>query len=110
MRYEPTGNFVLIEMETFEAEIKDGALAGFVTHSQSEKKREQHGNRNGVIKAFGPTCFIGVDGCKSPSDWGVKVGDRVEFSRYEGNECAMEGFENYRLIPDTTIIAVLRGE
>lgn len=108
--YKPCGFFVLVEIEEVEDKIKEGALAGFVTQTVSEHKREQEGQAIGVIRAFGPTCFKGFSGCDGPEDWGVKIGDRVEFNRYDGKKCLAKGFENHRLISDNNIVAVLECE
>ena len=109
MNYKPCGYYILVEMDKISAEIEEGALKGFALDSK-EIKREQGGHAIGTIKAFGPTCFLGFEGCESPADWGVSLGDRVEFNRYDGKECLEQGFENYRLIPDSNIVAILEGD
>ena len=107
--YRPCGYFVLVKMDEVDDKIKEGALAGFVTSTKSEHVREQEGYAIGTIMAFGPTAFKGFEGCESPKDWGCEVGDRVEFNRYDGKKCLADGFENYRLISDQNIVAVLEG-
>jgi len=109
MQYKPVGYYILVEMDKISEEIEEGALAGFQLDSK-EVKREQHGHAIGTIKAFGPTCYKGFEGCESPDDWGVKVGDRVEFNRYDGKECLAEGYEHFRLIPDSNIVAILESK
>ena len=101
--YKPCGYYILVEMES----IEETTESGIVIATKNELKREQRGHAIGVIKAFGPTCYKGFEGCNSPDDWGIAVGDRVEFNRYDGKECLEEGYENYRLVPDSNIVAKL---
>lgn len=115
----PTGYYILIEMETVEQTITEGALKDFVLHSPDENQREQTGHDVGVIKDFGPTVFTGFAGIPEEKGnttfsnidraemWGCKVGDKVEFNRYDGKVPRMEGYENYRIIQDQHIIAVI---
>lgn len=104
--YKPCGFFVLVEIE----EVEETTESGIVIATRNELKREQEGQAIGVIKEFGPTCFKGFSGCDGPEDWGVSIGDRVEFNRYDGKKCLAKGFENHRLISDNNIVAVLESE
>lgn len=104
--YRPVGYFVLIQME----EVEKTTESGIIIASKAEHQREQEGYAIGVIKAFGPTCYKGFEGCDGPLDWGVKIGDRIEFNRYDGKKCLEPGYENFRLITDQNIVAVLEEE
>lgn len=107
MKIKPAGYFVLVDVTPAEAVTKGGIV---LTRDTIEK--EQAIEETGVIVAFGPTCFVGMRGCEredipAPEQWGLKVGDKVEFKKYEGKRSFVEGLENYRYIPDTHIIGVI---
>ena len=79
--YKPCRYYVLIEMEAVEETYGDSKI---VVATKNELNREQEGQAIGIIRSFGPTCFKGFEGCESPEQWGVEVGDRIEFNRYSG--------------------------
>lgn len=110
MSLKPCGHYVLVEDEVFENVSKGGIIVA----SMTEAEREQRGIEYGRIVAFGPLAYKDVKGCRSPEDWGVQIGDLVEYSgRYEGKESAfcrenrVEGKKRLRLIPDLSIVSVL---
>jgi co-chaperonin GroES (HSP10) len=102
-KLRPVGYQVMIEME----EVEETTESGIVIATHTELKREQHGHSIGWIRAFGPICYKGFEGCESPEDFGVQIGDKVEFSRYDGKESIVEHLSNYRIIPDVNIIQVV---
>ena len=110
----PTGHYVLVEDEAVE-QVSSG---GIVLATNTEHMREQRGQDVGRILAFGPIAFKDIKGCKTPEDWGVSVGDLVEYTgRYEGKESAFVregkvGDETLRLrlIPDLSIVSKLIEE
>ena len=116
MKTEPLGFYVLIEMDGVSNTIQGGALAGFKLSSDAEHKREQGASETGTVLAFGPTAYLGFSGCEGPEDWGVKVGDRVEYERYDGKPSLFDKdgqpakLEDRRLryIPDSKIIGVIK--
>ncbi len=74
-------------------------------------KKEREGRDVGEIMDIGPVAYLGYKGCvdlKGPEDWGVKIGDIVEFRRYDGKIPRTEGFENYRWLNDEDIIGVVK--
>ena len=97
-------------MDVVEREVKDGALAGFQLTTDKEYEREENGHCVGRIKAFGPTAFLGHEGCESPGDWGVELGDLVEFYRYDGKIPLFDTERRYRLINDSDILMVINDE
>lgn len=107
----PCGHYVLVEDESVE-EVSSG---GIFLSSPKEKTREQEGQQIGRIVAFGPIAYKDVKGCKVPSDWGVAINDRVEYTgSYEGkksaffrNNKAEESGKFLRLVPDTSIVSKL---
>lgn len=112
----PLGFYVLIEMQEVQ-EVSDGGIVLAI-----DKKREQDAVDIGVVKAIGPIAFCGLDGCDpnryppshpyhkaAPHEiWGVKVGDKVEYRRYEGK--LSNAGKNLRYIPDTQIIGVIDND
>jgi co-chaperonin GroES (HSP10) len=94
-------------------EVSEVSEGGIVIATKVEHEREQNGHDVGVIKAFGPTCFMGFKGIDESlvtesraMSYGVKVGDKVEFNRYDGKKPRDPKLENYRLIQDEHIVGV----
>lgn len=105
---KPLGFYVLIEMD----EIENLSAGGIVLATHTEHKREQNACEAGIVIAFGPLAFQGFHNCEGPEDWGVAVGDRVEYERYEGKAsqydkegkvCELQD-RRLRFIPDSKII------
>ena len=109
----PAGHYILIEMAEVSEEVTDGALAGFKLRSDFEQKREQSGHDIGTVVAIGPLAYVGFDGCEGATgeeraaSWGFKVGDTVEFLRYEGKLLEHPDYPNHRIIPDDKILMVV---
>lgn len=116
MSIEPRGYYVLIEMDEIDEKSKGGIILG-------DKDRRQEACDIGTIKAIGPTAFRGVPGC-DPTEyppghefhrlmphqiWGVDVGDRVEYRRFEGKLSGEDGCDRMRYIPDTQILGKAGG-
>lgn len=107
---KPCGYYVLVDVTETEKVTKGGIVL-----PEDLTKKEQAVEETGTIIAFGPTCFVGMRGCdgedKPPhSQWGLEVGDKVEFKKYEGKKSYVKGHENYRYIPDTHIMGVIDNE
>lgn len=107
VNFKPTGFKVLIQAE----EVLTETESGIVFASNEYKEREENGIDIGKVLAFGPIAYKGYAGCNGPEDWGVKVGDKVEFVRNFGKksrlaidrkECA-----NWRIINDSDIVGVI---
>jgi len=114
---EPLGHYILVEPMKVKNETESGIYLG-------DNQREQSACEFGVVKAFGPTCFVGVQGC-DPGDyptghpyhkmaphqiWGLEIGDRVEYRRYEGKNTGIKNIGDLRYIPDMQIIGKVTGE
>ena len=107
MKLKPAGYFVLVDVKKAEQKSEGGILL-----TQDYQDKLNVGEETGTVVAFGPTCFIGMRGCErtdipAHEQWGVNVGDKVEFKKYEGKRSYIKGFENYRYIPDTHILGVV---
>lgn len=108
---KPFGYHVLIKV----IPVKFKSAGGILLHSKEELQRENSGRDIGRIIAFGPTAYLGFEGCKCPADWGVKVGDIVDLSgRYDGKETAAkdydEKYSGYRYVLDSDIVGGLGDE
>lgn len=105
MKMIPCGFQVLIEME----KVERVSAGGIITHTNTEFQREQNGHDVGRIIAFGPLAFVGFD-CSTPEEWGVKIGDLVEFRRYDGKIPRHDDEIKYRCINDSDILMVIESE
>lgn len=115
MMIKPTGYYILVKMEKVEQTLKGGALDGFVLSTNNEHEREQNGHDVGVLVALGPTSFNGFKGIDADNveeraaQWGVSIGDKIEFNRYDGKIPSHPDFVDYRIIQDAHIIGVIDG-
>lgn len=109
MILKPTGYYVLIKME----KIEEKSTGGIILSTKEELERESSGHDIGIISAIGPTAWTGFQGCtedtaeKRAAQWGCKIGDKVEFSRYDGKTPRYEEFKDCRIIQDAHIIGVI---
>lgn len=105
----PCGTTVLIEVEPVDETFENSTIV----RPTKDTKREFGGRDIGRILAFGPYCYkdFKLDGkALEPEQWGCKVGDLVEFNRYDGKVPRLaekdDRYKNYRLISDNDILAV----
>lgn len=96
----PFGHYVLLKLTKYET-LTDW---GFQTDTTDMAKREQEGQEVGEVMEFGPTAYMGFSGFEGPDAWGIKIGDIVEFKRYEGKKCELPGYELFHYIPDSLLI------
>src|SRR6478752_10367213 len=103
MKIKPAGYFVLVDVTP----VKSTTESGIILSSDTVMK-EQMAEETGTIIAFGPTAFVGMRGCDQEGSvltpyqqWGLQVGNKVEFKRFEGKKSYVKGYENFRYIPDT---------
>lgn len=92
----PIGDKVVVEV--FEEEEK---TAGGIFLPDTAKKKPQEGR----VVAVGPGRVL-QDGTRAPIL--VKVGDRVIFSKYGGNEVEVDGKE-YTILDEDQIYAIREG-
>ena len=112
MKIKPLGFYVLIEM----VEVEKTSAGGIILNT-NEVSREQEATSVGYVRAIGPTAFSGYPGCEAehpdvtPADcWGLEIGQKIEYRRFEGKTSAAEGYEKYRYIPDSHIIGAIEDE
>lgn len=122
MKIKPLGFYVLIEMITVE-NVSEG---GIVLPDDMINK-EQDATDTGYVRAIGPTAYEGYPGCdKTESDvymgmpldvqipphecWGLEIGQKIEYRKFEGKKSSVPGYENYRYIPDSHIIGAIDDE
>ncbi len=105
---KPCGTKVLIKIIPYENISQGGIIMG----TANEVERERKGRDIGELISFGPLAFKGYKGCldiEGPEDWGCKLGDIVEYRRYDGKIPRIDGYEDYRYIDDEDIIAVIEN-
>lgn len=107
---KPVGTLVLIELPEMEEKSRGGIIL-----TEDTAKREQKASEQGRVIDIGPCAYVGWAGCEQPDtpaheQWGIRVGDWVEFRKYEGKASVIEGYERYRYIPDTHIVGRIDNE
>lgn len=121
MKIKPLGFYVLIEMEVVEE-----VSAGGIILDRDLVSKEQDATDTGYVRAIGPTAYAGYPGCDPENkgldhegelivaqphkQWGLEIGDKIEYRKFEGKTSSAEGYENYRYIPDSHIIGVISDE
>jgi len=110
MKIKPLGHFVLIEVRKVEKATASGILL-----PDDLINKEQATTEFGVVIDIGPCAYVDWAGCTKPDipahiQWGIKIGDEIEFRKYEGKACGQPGYENFRYIPDKDIIGVITHE
>lgn len=110
MKPKATGSFILVELPPVEEKSKGGIIL-----TDDTSKREQRASEQGVVIDIGPCAYVGWSGCENPDipahkQWGIDIGDHVEFRKYEGKACVIEGYDRYRYIPDTHIVGRIDNE
>lgn len=83
--------------------VEERTKGGIIIPNQF-KDREKYQVDTGVIIATGALCFTNPDWTDKP-----KVGDRVMFNRYAGDLIKGQDGEDYRLLNDREIAAVVGG-
>ncbi len=94
MKIRPIGDKVVVEV----LEEEDKSAGGLYLPDSAKKKPTQ-----GKVVAVGDGKIL-EDGSRAPMS--VKVGDRVLFSKYGGNEVAVNGSE-YTILDEDQIYAII---
>ena len=124
MKIKPLGFYIIVEMET----VRKG---GLIELPEDIIAKEQDATSIGYVRAIGPTAFAGYPGCDINDSsapltaveqlsgmtsatphgcWGLEVGQKIEYRKFEGKKSAVKGYENYRYIPDSHIIGAIEDE
>ena len=107
MNLKPCGYYILIEIPA----KQDKAESSSIIIPKEFEDAEISASDIGIVRGIGPGAFSGVAaadgmvGVKGAEKWGFTLGDKVEFTRYDGKRPSIEGYENYRFIQDQHIIA-----
>jgi len=107
----PCGDRILVKLD----DVEEKSAGGIIMATASEREREQVGQDCGVVISLGPLIFLDYEGLgDTPEDrtasYGVKVGDRVTFDRYEGKAPRVVGYERHRLIRSMAIQGVVKTD
>ena len=75
--------------------------------------RDAEAMKVGMVIAFGPTSLAGYElpnkeVTRGPTDYGVAVGDFVEYHRHEGSLCSYGQFSDYRVLPAQKLYVVYK--
>lgn len=95
----PTGGHVLVKADPVEAKTKGGIYLPDTTRDQ-----EQRAATMGTVVAVGPSAWMDLD---DGHPW-AEVGDHVSYAKYAGVEMIGKDEQNYVLINDNDILAVLQ--
>ncbi len=106
MKLKACGYYVLIEIPG-----KEEAASSLIHIPKEFEDAEISASDVGIVRDIGAGAFSGMEAVngatatKRAEAWGFKVGDTVEFTRYDGKRPSTEGYENYRFIQDQHIIS-----
>jgi co-chaperonin GroES (HSP10) len=89
----PAGYRVLVKPDKIEETTEGGIII-----AQQHQEQYQRAQQVGTIIAMGPCAYF-----DQPQDW-CEEGDRVMFSRYEGDIVTGTDGEDYRVINDKAVI------
>ncbi len=94
MNVRPLADRVLIKPLAREETTKSGIV---IPDTAKEKPQE------GVVEAVGPGRLL-ENGSKAPPE--VKVGDRILYAKYAGNEFKLDG-DDYLILSERDVLAVM---
>ena len=125
MKIKPLGFYIIVEMEKV-------TTGGVIELPEDIIAKEQDATSVGYVRAIGPTAYCGYPGCdenieltegeyrntavtvrkevKPHECWGLEIGQKIEYRKFEGKKSAVKGYENYRYIPDSHIIGAIEDE
>jgi len=103
-----TGPYALVRM----VEPEEISTGGIIIPTDD---REQEAMSIGMVIAFGPTALAGYElplkkVTRGPGDYGLNVGDFVQFEAYEGRLCVYAQFNTYRVLPAHSIRLVYKEQ
>ena len=125
------GYFILVEMEGASKEVV--SEGGIIVETETTLKIRTQDSCFGWVRGIGPTAYMDYPGCDrytkggillrwlkrimtgcdmytkdasiaAARQWGIEIGDYVEYRPHEGMACRVKGFENFRYIPDNRIM------
>lgn len=107
---EVCGYYIFIEVPSIDE--KKPKIDGFVMPAGYEDA-EIGASDVGIVRGIGPCAFSGVAatngkiGIEGAKVWGFEIGDKVEFTRYDGKRPSGESAGRYRYIQDQHIISTV---
>lgn len=109
MQIRAKGHYVLVEQEP----IEETTESGIIIATETLRKQQQEACGRGKIVDIGPTAYKGFAGCNSAEDWGIKIGDWVQFPSHEGTKALDKSNtvnERLRFIPASKILGAYENE
>jgi co-chaperonin GroES (HSP10) len=97
---KPVGISILVKPDEFEQTTE----SGIVISSNAQQEREEMGQTDGIVIAIGEYAFYDERGPR------CSVGDRVIYTKYAGMVRKGIDGEEYRLMKDDDIKAILEKE
>lgn len=103
---QPIGPYVLVKM----LEPEDLSNGGIIIPTDD---RDQSAMRVGLVLAHGPTALAGYglpdrELTRGPHDYGLEIGDFVEYERHAGKIVSYAQFKGYRVLSDRDIYMVYK--
>jgi len=99
-KVQPIGDFVLVLPD----QAAEKTTGGIITGSDDERERVSLASETGVIVALGDTAFVwNSDRTRAFTGKKPKVGDRVFFARYSGQQHTGKDGKFYMLMFDKSI-------
>lgn len=108
MNLEVTGHRVLLKMNQFDTEVKEGALAGFKLDVGDDWRRERAATQLGEVIQIGPMAWRSFDGDDPNWKPWAKVGDVVYFAKY-AYKTVMDGDDEYIIVNDEDIQCIVHN-
>lgn len=94
-------------------EIEEKSQGGIIVQSGKDIRGEHERMRVGMVVDFGPTALAGYElpgdkKTKGPKDYGICIGDFVEYDRHAGRLCSYKQFEKYRVLAAEDLYTVYK--
>jgi chaperonin GroES len=96
---EPTGHHVLVKPDV----VREKTSGGIYIPDEA-RQNEQRGATKGILVAIGPTAWVDLANGKP---W-AKVNDYVSYARHAGINMKGSDDEDYTLLNDQDILAILK--
>lgn len=86
------------------------AYVGYPGCERIKATRENPGCHTIDVAELGFMQHVSAEPATPAQQWGLEIGQKVEYRKFEGKESSVKGYENHRYIPDSHIIGVIDDE